>query len=266
MFNSYTELPYRKITACISSDKIFVAYGMIAFCESTRKWFLVQRKHTPEFMFLVRGSYRPSHVKDLVNGITAKEAGLLQQFLQKEISYEELYIQTTMGSREDMLFAKRLFLDVSPTVCETLSTKKSFVNAEWLWPKGRLDSNYEKIYECAVREFQEESGIPLREAQLISKNPIVEKFKAFTGKIYETRCWVCVFPREIAPPSLGDTSIPGEIGNRGWKTREEVLSLLQGTKLQAFYEAEQMLSLYYPERRNLGVVFREHSSHLDTSP
>lgn len=154
-------------------------------------------------------------------------------------------------------------------------------DTEWLWPKGRMHTiiplgalphnpgsrrnwpkrlvggqaslhrskGRETPFRCALREFAEETGIYLnprpptdeKQPYLVSTKPLVESFRGSNGRVYETTCWIYVFPVEITPPPLPNQDIPGEIGNRKWVTQEEARLMLSENKYAMLQSAQQVI-------------------------
>lgn len=183
---SYLELPSRRIISSPFFEKPLRSYGIVAYCEETKKWLLVQRQHTPEFIITMRGSYRFSDIPRLVAGYSNLEFEKIQSLLQSlsvESSsgygtFPSLFRATISNNERDLIYGATRFREVTPIFrleCQKWSYRDA--RPEWLWPKGRMHSTSTKIstygatdyqkretpYRCALREFSEETGIVIHD-------------------------------------------------------------------------------------------------------
>ena len=163
---AYTSLPGRVIISSPFLERSLVSYGIIAYARDTSRWLLVNRQNSPEFIVLVRGSYRLSEIPRLLPGLCVTEVDTLKRVLAAEQHWEPLFSvvfrKTVDGSAKDYVYARTRFEEVIPLLKESLASMTGKQETEWLWPKGRLASASEVPYRCAVREFSEETGVPLR--------------------------------------------------------------------------------------------------------
>ena len=262
--SSYTSLPGRTILSSPFLDRALVSYGIIAYAEDTGRWLLVNRQHSPEFIILIRGSYRFSELDHLLAGLTVKELsklkGVLGCSLDREQAFAALFKQTIDGSPKDKdwQYAWTRFQESFSYLQQAVQNLTGKEFTEWLWPKGRLSSNSEMPYRCAIREFSEETGIQIRltgngELKLanddssssvicLNNTPLIESFRGTNGRIYETRCWVIVFSKEIPVTNIVESNRPSEIGARKWVSEEETRELLQPNKIKVLNEALRLLS------------------------
>ena len=240
----------------------------------TNRWLLVNRQQSPEFIITIRGSYRISDISRLVNGYSVSEVQQIRELIKEHANgndklteaYRKIFKATVDGSSKDFIYALTRFRETASIFEKNMLTIVGKQGTEWLWPKGRLHTTSEIPYRCAIREFSEETGIPLRlgttgglrivtpdggfPPYCVSPVPIVESFRGTNGRIYETRCWLIVFPKEIAVPPVLNESRPTEIGARKWVTEEEARTLLQPNKLKVLSDASQLLASRLKNSRN----------------
>ncbi len=252
----YIDLPNRLIISSPFCDRPLISYGIIAYCSSTRRWLLVNRRHSPEEIFMMRGSYRNCEIPRLLNGKSRDELSRDEKSIGNEAYFRDRFISTIGTSEKDCQYAWERFNEAQPLISRYLREISGKPTTGWLFPKGRMFSPYETPYKCALREFQEETGISILEyssresgksnlwkkgVHLVSPRPLVESFRASNGRIYETRCWIYVFEKEIEPPPISDLNLPGEIGDRRWVSEEEAFHLLSPTKFSLLQTAQRLI-------------------------
>jgi hypothetical protein len=354
----YGELPNRLIVKSPFCDKPLISYGVIPYCLATRKWLLVKRRHSPEEIIMMRGSYRNAEIPRLLEGKSKAELAKDRATLADPSLFAARFAATIGTSSRDLNYALNRFLEARDLIETHLGKTTGQNDTEWLFPKGRILATSETPHTCALREFHEESGIqiqqsrhshvdtfssppsnpvnpvnpsddakpepvnggtsdgeastvdtetyslgtpginetqespeinetqepsginealgtpgineilegdsldpidPLTEvsprlsqsldsiignAYLISDRPLVDSFRATNGRVYETRCWIYVFPTEVQPPPVTQLETPGEIGDRRWVSQEEARELLSPHKYQILEKAFQLIRTY----------------------
>lgn len=143
---------------------------------------LVRRKDSLAYVEFIRGKYKPSdpmYIRSLLRSMTHEEH---QKILTME--FEELWTDMwkskitkshlqeftkSIGRFNECRNDIRDYLIKNPTEGER--------EPEWTFPKGRLNK-YEKEFECASREFREETNI-LRENVSIKEESVLNE--SYTG-------------------------------------------------------------------------------------
>jgi hypothetical protein len=268
----YTLLPQRLIVTSHYLERRIKSFGVIAYCLSTNRWLLVQRKNTPVFLFIMRGSYRQVDLKIYVPNLYITEIYKLHKILDYYINTKNINLNDydifdsifdmviyTYDKDLDRKYAKMRFYQSRYILKELLEQNPKGINdIEWLWPKGRLQktSGQETPYQCAVREFREETGINIKTEPIRSKNQILvsqtqtinEHFRGINNKNYETRCWLFIFTKIYFPSPVIQTNKPSEIGNRLWMTELETIRALHNTnRLHTLEQAKKMIYNYLIE-------------------
>lgn len=247
-------------------SKPLVSYGLIVYCKKTQRWLLVKPRYSPEFILFVRGSYRKSDLERLIMGFTINEKELMQNIIDNPEYFVTVFYKVIWGNNKDFEYAWKRCVDALDHVQEILNNKSLFKNKScndlldkkllddvqlstkdnglWLWPKGRLSHTNELPFHCAVREFQEETGLKIpHSAQLVSEEPLIESYHGNNGKTYETQCWVYIFADELIPPPITDLHKPGEIGDRQWVIEDEAKTLLRESKFAVLQKAKELIEI-----------------------
>lgn len=199
------------------STRSTISYGLIVYARDTKRWAIIQRKHSVEFLLFIRGLYRLTYLPFLLSCITKEEAFIIEKCLKGgpkifqsvyltdlELSPEGLeYALIRMAESRDVVLNLLLKLDISNN------------SLRWTWPKGRLQisSDRETPFECAKREFTEEVEIILPPPLYISDTYVSETVKTITGRNIESRYWIYIIPNEI--PMNPPKSHP-EVSDRMW--------------------------------------------------
>lgn len=228
----YTSLPDRRIVNMPNFHRRhYVSYGVIAWCKSTNKWLLVRSKYSYAFMNYLNASYRKADVPVLIQSMTNEEISIIRQLYHNQVRWEDVY----HGFHSDEVYRRykqsrdwvRPYLNYEGTIA-----------TPWTYPKGRIEPDETPI-ECAIREFQEETGLNIL-GVCVEPYPITEKYISFNHVTYETKCWLHVFETE---PDWRDIQpeIEDEIAERKWMSAEEAKNCLSTSKIGMLEKAIQVL-------------------------
>ena len=208
------------------SVKSTVSYGLIVYAQNTKRWVLIQRKHSAEFLLFIRGYYRISYLPLLLCNITQEECHIILQCLQKGPSFFIDLYKDVLGLDADGISYALIRMAESRDIIYDILSKLSFEDntLSWTWPKGRIQFSDEKetSFECAKREFYEEVGIQLPPAVYISQEYITHTIKTLSGRIIESRYWIYIIPEEIP---LSKPQCNPEVITREWVSISDTYSL-----------------------------------------
>ena len=101
---------------------------------------------------------------------------------------------------------------------------------EWGFPKGRRNSQ-EKDYDCAVREFSEETGYsPLMLKNVHNILPFEEIFSGSNYKSYKHKYYLMniAYSHNLIQPNFEKT----EVSDIGWKTIDQCISCIRPYNLE----------------------------------
>lgn len=194
-----------------------------------RRFILVERKDTIEYLSLIQGNYpdrepaKSLKINEYVLKLTCKERQNLVF-----ASWHELW-KTAGSERRDSQKAKVKFFLNDWKHIESLSVCR-YGEADYIMPKGRLQCGETQL-ECAIREFSEETGYKKNCLDFSETKNFVktENFIGSDGKSYRN----VFFLAKIKENSLIDKSLETvpqqkkEVQNVGWFTLNESLTLLR---------------------------------------
>lgn len=227
--------PHRLIVDMPFSSKRTISYGLIVYAENTKRWIIIQRKHSVEFLLFIKGFYRITHLTSLLSSITDFEKEYIVSCLDNpDTFFENLYLKELDLEQDGLSYAKLRFNESIPHILILLPLLNLSNNhLEWTWPKGRLqffqdNSTRETPFDCAKREFFEEVEIVLPPPIFISDTFISENLHTLTGRNIESRYWLYIIPDEI--PISPPIDHP-EVSNRQWVSTDDCYNLLKNTSL-----------------------------------
>lgn len=127
----------------------------------------MQRRHTAEFVLLMRGIFNRNKISDVIQHLTTGEAQLIHQLLTREpaaawLQYQELAPAFFDPKYHDNLWVawERILTVRTPILVALLTTDHQHNRLTWNWPKGRPEPG-ETSLQCALRELTEETGVDL---------------------------------------------------------------------------------------------------------
>lgn len=200
------------------------SYGVILFTRLNGECFylMIRRRHSFGFMDFVRGNYS---VYDLMR----LRCILGEMSLEEHAKIRSLNYDNVMdGIRGDVLSSQRKFEllckkreDGSASVLEELleSCPSMWKETEWEFPKGRKNTG-ERDLDCALREFEEETGISKENIQLLRNVfPMDESFEGTNGKQYSHKYFLAYTPTFLTGQIQTD-----EVNKMEWKSASQCLA------------------------------------------
>lgn len=219
--------------------------GIIVFRPSScgTQFLMIRRKDTLGFVDFMRGKY-PIHSKEYLMNIidemtiSEKKKILTVQFekLWNELWGEDIGIQYRGEEKsskeklnilkEGIILENNKFYYLNDLIKESPT---SWIEPEWGFPKGRR--NYqEKDLECAMREWEEETGYSRDRIKLI--NNVLPFEEVFTGSNYKSykHKYYLAFMNENEP--ISDSFQRTEVSKIEWFNVEECLETIRPYNLE----------------------------------
>lgn len=228
-------------------------------------YLVICRKHTFGFIDFVRGKYNPldvSHLQTMFDEMTLSEK---QYVLTKPFEWLWSYLWSNASflsqphmKTEEAVSCKKMeqlrqgiMLDESNkvvTLDELVSwSTTSWTHPEWEFPKGRRNA-HEKDADCALREFEEETGI-LKERVTLVENalPFETVFVGSNSKSYRYKYYLAVLKNPHDDLDLTNFQ-QCEISNVSWKSVQECMQVMRPYD----YEKRQLI-------RDVDLSLKAHS-------
>lgn len=169
------------------------SYGIILFriFNEELQYLMIRRKNSFGYIDFIKGQYSENnleYLQKLFDEMSVEEKELIQMNDDFDILWRRMWEDNIKSGIFN--YSKQKFINLKTTgiiqkLIDSSSTK--WIETEWEFPKGRR--NYmEKDLECALREFQEETGIIINDIILIENLlPFEEIFVGTNDKIYKNK-------------------------------------------------------------------------------
>jgi 8-oxo-dGTP pyrophosphatase MutT (NUDIX family) len=226
------------------------SYGIILFRSSIKgiQYLMIRRKDSFGYIDFLRGKYMQNnleHLQTIFNEMSVSEREKIRnndfetlwknmwgleesghtgtQYKGEEISsqkkFESLKMGIPMGTNNEIVTLNTL-IDKSTTLWK---------ETEWEFPKGRR--NYqEKDLDCALREFEEETGLSKKELKIIENIiPFEEIFLGSNHKSYKHKYFLAY--TEKTKDNLNNYQ-QTEVSKLDWKSLEECLESIRPYNLE----------------------------------
>jgi len=205
--------------------------GIIVFRKNPktleREYLMIRRKDTLGYMDFIRGKfpiYQKKYIMNMLIQMTIDEKQKLRERIHDNSSNKEKIqllingIQTNT-ERYDLL-----------SLLDESDNYETWIEPEWGFPKGRRNSQ-EKDYECALREFSEETGYQITSLKNIRNIiPFDEVFIGSNYKSYRHKYYIMYMSYQdslVVKPFQ-----KSEVSGMEWKTYLECMNAIRSYNLE----------------------------------
>ena len=219
------------------------------------KFLLIQRKDSLSFVEFTRGKYNPyeeEYLGRLLRGMTQKEqAKILSN------TFDELW-QSVWGEssnvkshKSDYDTSEKKFYIIQESIPALIASNPSkWVEPEWGFPKGRRNP-HETDLNCAVREFQEETGLYRQDFTIIQNTyPISETFFGSNQVHYCHKYYIAVCNKSVeVEMDMNNLHMAREIGDIKWCSLDEAISKIRPDnveKREILLKAGKIMRNFHP--------------------
>jgi 8-oxo-dGTP pyrophosphatase MutT (NUDIX family) len=224
------------------------SYGVVAFRASNNgiQYLMLRRKDSFGYIDFVRGKYSPyniSQIQDIVNEMSFDEKRriLTEPF---ERLWENMWGNITITQYKSEEYASMKKMEIireGVTINDNIinleqivkQSTTNWIETEWEFPKGRR--NYkEKDLDCALREFEEETGILSSKLNIIENVlPFEETFIGTNHKSYKHKYFLAYMNtnKQEEPVSLYNYQ-QSEVSKIEWKSLDECLESIRPYNLE----------------------------------
>jgi 8-oxo-dGTP pyrophosphatase MutT (NUDIX family) len=220
------------------------SYGILAFTQinSSIKFLMIRRKDSFGYIDFIRGKYSLHNIYQIQNIID--EMSIMEKERILEEPFEKLWynmwgeITSAQYKNEELLSVKKfdalregILIDNKIVKLKDIVEKSEtkWLETEWEFPKGRRNFK-EKDLECALREFEEETGIPQSKIIVIENiMPFEEIFIGSNYKSYKHKYFLAYMNHV---DQLLNNFQKSEVSKIEWKTYDECMSSIRPYNLE----------------------------------
>lgn len=220
------------------------SYGIVLFRYDEKKlqYLMIRRKDSFGYIDFLRGKYSPYNINQIQGMIDEMSISERQRIIAEpfEQLWKQMWGDTSKSQyrNEEYASSKKIELLRSGVVVNderiTLSDliSKSTTNwseTEWEFPKGRREPK-EKDIECALREFEEETGLPQNKISVVENVlPFEEIFIGTNHKSYKHKYFLALLNDRAA--NLGNYQ-KNEVSKLDWKPIDDCLNSIRPYNLE----------------------------------
>jgi len=222
------------------------SYGIIVFrlVNNDIEYLMIRRKDTFGYIDFVRGKYslnNLSHLYNVIDEMSIEEKKRILT-LSFDVLWKEMWGDSNINYRIEEISSKNKFETIKSGVYFNnelvtlqdivLSSKTSWNETEWEFPKGRRNPK-EKDLECALREFEEETGISKDNVVIIENIiPFEEIFIGSNHKSYKHKYFLGVIDKNIEQYNNLNNFQKTEVSKLEWKTIDNCLECIRPYNLE----------------------------------
>jgi len=175
---AYQSFPGRTIIKSPFESSLQIYYGIIVFLWKTRKWLIIKRKYTTDFLKFVEGSYRNSDLKTILNGLTLEELTYLKTLSQNSFKFNSMF-KTIFPEKnlEELVYSKERFLSSSETIKKFVHSSSNPKNYTWQFPCLVSKNSDENPIDIALKGLKLQTGLEItqKEKSFLGRDPFSEK-------------------------------------------------------------------------------------------
>jgi 8-oxo-dGTP pyrophosphatase MutT (NUDIX family) len=223
------------------------------------QFLLIQRKDSLAFVEFIRGKYNPAdtgYIIRLLKGMTQTEHSLI---LSK--SFNELWngvwgeTSSIKSHKNDYELSEKKYDLIKNNITElVLNNPTKWIEPEWGFPKGRRNP-HETDINCAIREFQEESGLKRSDFTIIQNTyPISETFFGSNQVHYCHKYYIAICNNLVEVElNINNPHMLREIGAIKWCSLDEAISKIRPDnveKREILLKAGKIMRNFHPVHTN----------------
>jgi len=223
------------------------------------QFLLIQRKDSLAFVEFIRGKYMQyddSYIGSLLVRMTQSEQERIRTKNFQELWYSLWGESSSVRShKNEYETSERRFLQIKDKLPQLLSEYPAkWTEPEWGFPKGRRIP-YETDLHCAVREFQEETGLHSHEFSILQNaNCISETFFGSNQVHYCHKYYIAICKQSTkVEMNMDNFHMAREIGGISWCSLDEAISKIRPDnveKREILLKAGKIMKNYYPVHTN----------------
>jgi len=220
------------------------SYGIVLFRHSEYglQYLMIRRKDSFGYIDFIRGKYSPYNIEQLQKSIdemsVLEKTAILNETFDKlwkklwgENSGTQYRSEEQASNKKFELIKNGVIIDDKLITLSDLITnsKTNWNETEWEFPKGRRNFQ-EKDLDCAIREFEEETGFSQRDIIIIDNLlPFEEMYIGSNHKCYKHKYFLAYMNND--KDSLQNFQ-KTEVSKLEWKNIDECLNSIRPYNLE----------------------------------
>ena len=220
------------------------SYGIILFRSSEQglQFLMIRRKDSYGYIDFIRGKYTNQNVLQLQKMIDQMsdeeklriknyEFGILWKMMWGENNYIQYRSEEAASSKKFEYLKNGIMINGEMCSLTQLidQSSTSWCETEWEFPKGRRNFQ-EKDLECAIREFEEETGISSESISIIDNLlPFEEIYIGSNLKSYKHKYYLAYMNQ---PADVLSNFQKSEVSKLDWKTFDECINAIRPYNLE----------------------------------
>lgn len=222
---------------------------------SSIKFLLIQRKDSLSFIEFIRGKYSANndeYISKILRGMTIDEQQRLLTYTFDEL-WNNIWGKSSniRSHRTDYEISEKRFMQIHDKLPELIkSNPTKWVEPEWGFPKGRRNP-YESDIHCAIREFQEETGLLRNEFDVIQNSKTLSEIFYGSNNIhYRHEYYISICKNTVEVElNMNNIHMSREIGAIQWCSFEDAISKIRydnNEKREILMKANGIIKQYHP--------------------
>ena len=223
------------------------------------QFLMIQRKDSLAFVEFIRGKYNQyddAYIGKLLTGMTQNEQERIRTKTFPELWYDVWGESSTVRShRNEYETSERRFSQIKDKLPQLrLEYPTKWTEPEWGFPKGRRIP-YETDLHCAIREFQEETGLHSHEFSILQNaNCISETFFGSNQVHYCHKYYIALCNKSIeVEMNINNPHMAREIGGIKWCSLDDAISKIRPDnveKREILLKAGKIMRNFHPVHTN----------------
>lgn len=221
-------------------NKIMTSYGLIVFTYHQGKtlFLMTRRRDTFSYECILRGHYTEEILQEYVFNTTKEERDRLLKYPFDSL-WKDLWVSTKRRLyRMEYRKAKEMFDRNGDTIRQMICDCPTMGKDVWEFPKGRMFSE-ESGFQCALREFEEETNIKRTHVSVIKNAGIHEdNYRGTDHNMYRSIYFIGYIHNGVdipisyqpCPYGMRNDYISDEVMDLKWLTYEESIDLCNPTR------------------------------------
>jgi 8-oxo-dGTP pyrophosphatase MutT (NUDIX family) len=224
------------------------SYGIIVFRPSCHglQFLMIRRKDSFGYIDFIRGKYslnNQTQLQAIIDEMSIEEKERILE-LPFDTLWNEMWGDTNLQYRSEEHASKKKFDSLKEGIIfddnDKLITLNDIVKSsnthwketEWEFPKGRRNQK-EKDLECALREFEEETGIPKSDITIIENIlPFEEIFIGSNHKSYKHKYFLAFMDKSFDETYNLNNFQKTEVSKLEWKIFDNCLECIRPYNLE----------------------------------